>query len=128
MNTRFLKTACLLGMLGAFSFAANAQSPVAKATVPFEFAAAGAMLPPGEYTVDAPDFTGVLVIHGTAGSSIALLTMSSEMAPPSNTAKLLFERRDGMAYLAGVEWPNRSVRLASPFMHVVKGPATAALH
>jgi hypothetical protein len=127
MNTRFLKTACLLGMLGAFSLSANAQSAVAKATVPFEFAAGGAMLPPGEYTVDIPDFTGVLVIHGTAGGSIALLTVSSEMAPPSNTAKLLFERRDGMAYLAGVEYPNRSVRLASPFMHVVKGAATAAL-
>ena len=54
--------------------------------------------------------------------------MSSEMAPPSNTAKLIFERRDGMAYLAGVEWPNRSVRLASPFMHVAKGAPTAALH
>lgn len=127
MNTRFLKTAGLLGMLGAFSLAANAQSPVARATVPFEFAAAGAMLPPGEYTVDAPDFTGVLVIHGTGGGSIALLTVASETATPSNTAKLIFERRDGMAYLAGVEWPNRSVRLTSPFVHVVKGAATAAL-
>jgi len=127
MNTRFLKTACLLGVLGAFSLAANAQSAVARATVPFEFAAAGAMLPPGEYTVDIPDFTGVLLIHGPAGSSIAFLTVTSETAPPSNTSKLIFERRDGMAYLAGVEWPNKSVRLASPFMHVVKGAATAAL-
>jgi hypothetical protein len=127
MNTRFLKIAGLLGLLGAFSFAANAQSAVAKATVPFEFAAGGAMLPPGEYTVDIPDFTGVLVIHGTAGSSIAFLTVTSENAPPSNTTKLIFERRDGVAYLAGVEYPNKSVRLMSPFMHVVKGAATAAL-
>ena len=58
MNTRFLKTACLLGILGAFSLAADAQSAVAKASVPFEFAAAGAMLPPGEYTVEAPDLYG----------------------------------------------------------------------
>ena len=48
MNTRFLKTAFLTAALGVFALAANAQSTVARATVPFEFAASGAMMPAGE--------------------------------------------------------------------------------
>ena len=127
MKARFLNIACLLGALGVFTLAANAQSAVANASVPFEFAAGGAMMPPGEYTIDVP-VSGVIVLHGDAGNSVALLTVSSEMPAPSATAKLLFERRGGMAFLAGVEWPNQSVRLASPFMHIAKGAATAVLH
>jgi len=126
MNTRFLNIACLLGALGVFALAADAQS-VAQATVPFEFAAGGAMLPAGDYAVEVP-VSGVIVIHGSAGNSVTLLTIGSGLATSSSTAHLLFERRGGMAYLAGVEWPNQSVRLASPFMHVVKGPSTASLH
>jgi hypothetical protein len=126
MNTRILNIALLVSALGAFALAANAQSAVAKATVPFEFAAGGAMLPPGEYTVDVP-VSGVMVLHGSAGSSVALLTIPSGAVSLSNTAKLLFERRDGRAFLSGVDWPNQSVLLASPFMRVVKGAASAAL-
>jgi hypothetical protein len=128
MHTRFVKLACLLATLGVFTLAADAQSAVAKASVPFEFAAGGAMMPAGEYTVEAPDFSGVIVLHGTAGNSVVLMTFASETQPPSSTAKLLFERRDGMAFLAAVEWPNQSVRLASPFKYVAKVAATAALH
>jgi hypothetical protein len=126
MNTRFLNIAFLVTVLGAFGLAANAQSPVAKASVPFEFAAGGAMLPPGEYTVDVPA-SGVIVLHGSAGNSVALLTIGSGLATSSSTSKLLFERRDGMAFLSGVDFPNESVRLASPFMRVVKGAASASL-
>jgi hypothetical protein len=126
MNTRFLNIACLLGALGVFALTADAQSAVATATVPFEFAAGGAMMPPGEYTVDVP-VSGVIVLHGSEGNSVALLTISSGLVTPSNTAKLLFERRGGMAFLSGVDWPNQSVRMASPFMRVVKGAASASL-
>jgi hypothetical protein len=126
MNTRFLNIACLLGALGVFALAADAQSAVAKATVPFEFAAGGAMLPPGEYTVDVP-VSGAIVLHGSTGNSVVLLTFSADLAPLSSTAKLLFERRDGMTFLSGVEWPNQSVRLTSPFMRIVRGAASASL-
>ena len=78
MNTRFLNIACLLGALGVFSLAANAQTPIARASVPFEFAAGGAMMPPGDYTLDIPDFSGVIVLHGPAGNSVALLTMATD--------------------------------------------------
>jgi hypothetical protein len=127
MKARFLNIACLVGALGVFTLAVNAQSPVAKASVPFEFAAGGAMMPPGEYTIDVP-VSGVMVLHGDAGKSVALFTVSADAPAPSAKAKLVFERRDGMAFLAGVEWPDQSVRLASPFTHVAKGAATAILH
>jgi hypothetical protein len=126
MNTRFLYIACLLGALGVLACAADAQSPVAKATVPFEFAAGGAMLPAGEYAVDVP-ISGVLVLHGSTGNSVTLLTIGSGLTTYSSTAQIVFERRGGMAYLAGVDWPNQSVRLASPFVPVVKGAASASL-
>jgi hypothetical protein len=127
MNTRFLHIAFLAGALGVFALAASAQSPIAKASVPFEFAAGGAMMPPGEYTFEAPDFAGVIFLHGSSGNSVALLTVPSGLVTPSGTAKLYFERRDGMAFLAGVDWPTQSVRLASPFMRVPKGAASASL-
>jgi hypothetical protein len=127
MKAQFLNIACFLGALGVFTLAANAQSPLAKASVPFVFAAGGAMMPPGEYTIDIP-VSGVMVLHGDAGNSVALLTVSVDMPAPSAKAKLVFERRDGIAFLAGAEWPDQSVRLASPFMHVTKGAATAVLH
>jgi hypothetical protein len=126
MKTRFLNIACLLGALGVFAAAAGAQSPVAKATVPFEFAAGGAMMAPGDYTVDVP-VPGVMVLHGSTGNSVALLTISSGLATTSGTATLVFERRDGVAFFSGVDWPAQSVRLSSPFMRVVKGAASASL-
>jgi len=126
MNTRFLNTAFLAGALGVFAVAANAQSPVARATVPFEFAAGGEMMPPGEYTVDVP-VSGVITLHGSSSNSVTLLTVSSGLAKPAGTASLLFERRDGMAFFAGVDAPNQSLRLAPPFMNVPKTAATASL-
>jgi hypothetical protein len=132
MHTRFLKTlslraALLMGSLGAMTLAANAQSPVAKASVPFEFAAGGAMLPAGEYTVDVPDLSGVLVLHGSAGNSVALLSTFSGTVPNTTTAKLIFERRDGMVYLSSVEWPGQTAQVMSVFKRVTKGAVAAAL-
>lgn len=132
MITRLLKTsslraALLLGGLCALTLSANAQSAIARASVPFEFAAGGAMMPAGEYTVDVPDFSGVIVLRGSAGNSVALLTTFTEAIPHSTKAKLLFERRDGMAYLSAVEWPDESARVMSPFKRVTKGAVAAAL-
>ena len=127
MNTRFLKTAFLMGALGVFALAANAQSPVARGTVPFEFAAGGAMLPAGEYSVDVPDMSGVIILRGSAGNSVALLTTFSGAILQTSVAKLIFERRDGMAYFSAVEWPNQTAKVMSVFKHVSKGAVAAAL-
>jgi hypothetical protein len=127
MNTRFLKIAGLVGALGLFALAADAQTSVAKASVPFEFAASGAMLPAGEYTVEVPDLSGVLLLHGSAGNSVALLTTFSGAVPNTSNAKFIFERRNGVAYLSSVEWPNQSATVISVFKHVTKGAVAATL-
>ena len=131
MHTRFVKTHCLraalfVGGLCALTLGANAQS-FAKANVPFEFAAGGAMMPAGDYTLDIPDLSGVLLLHGPAGNSVALLSTFSGTAPGTTTAKLVFEKRDGMAYLSSVELPGESARVISVFQHVTKGAVAAAL-
>jgi hypothetical protein len=133
MNTRFLKTlsvraALVLGGLSALSLAASAQSPTAKATVPFEFAAGGAMMPAGEYTIDVPDLSGVIFLHGAPGNSVALLTTFSGAVSATPSARLIFERRDGMVYLSSVEWPGEIAQVMSVFKHVTKGAVAAAIH
>jgi hypothetical protein len=127
LTTHSLRAALLLSSLGAFALGANAQSPIAKATVPFDFAAGGAMMPAGEYTVEVPDFSGVIVLHASAGNSVALFTTISRTASVATTAKLLFERRDGMLYFSAVEWPGESAQVMSVFKRVTKGAVAAAL-
>jgi hypothetical protein len=137
MITRFLTThtlrgALLLGGLCMLTLAANAQSTFARATVPFEFAAAGEMMPAGEYTVEVPDLSGVLVLrgvdkNGSTTTSVALLATLSGVTPSTTKAKLIFERRDGMAYLSAVEWPEQNAKVTSVFKHVTKGAVAAAL-
>jgi hypothetical protein len=138
MQIRLFKTFSIqgvlfLGSLGALALSANAQSGVAKAMVPFEFAAGGAMLPAGEYSVEIPDLTGVIVLHGlsrsgSAETSVALLTTLTGSIEPATSAKLIFERRDGMAYLSEVEWPGQSAHVVSVFKRATKGAVAAALH
>jgi hypothetical protein len=132
MNTRFLSTlslraGVLLAGLCALTLAANAQSAIARATVPFEFAAAGAMMPAGEYVFDVPDLSGVILLHGSAGNSVALLTTFSGVTSSSTSAKLIFERRDGMAYLSAMEWPDQSAKVMATFKHITQGAVAAAL-
>jgi hypothetical protein len=130
MNTRFLFThfrraVLFLGSLGVVGLAAYAQSPIVRVSVPFEFAAGGAMMPPGEYSVDVPDLSGVVVLRGPAGNSIALLTTFSPAAAGTTEAKLIFERRDGMLYLAAIESPGESAQVVSRFKHITKGAVVA---
>ena len=66
------------------------------------------MMPAGEYTVNVPDLSGVLLLHGSAGNSVALFSTFSGEIPNTTSAKLIFERRDGMVYLSAVEWPDQS--------------------
>jgi hypothetical protein len=130
MNTRFLFThfrraVLFLGSLGALGLSAQAQSPIARVNVPFEFAAGGAMMPAGEYSLDVPDLSGVVVLRGAAGNSVALLTTLSTAAAGTSEARLIFERRDGMLYLAAIESPGESAQVVSRFKHVTKGVVAA---
>ena len=132
MNIRFLTThalraALLLGSLGMLSLAANAQSSIAKANVPFEFAAGGAMMAPGQYTLEVTDLSGVILLHGEDGNSVALLSTFSGAVSDAKNAKLIFVKRNGMAYLSAVELPGQTVQVMSAFKHVTKGAVAAAL-
>jgi hypothetical protein len=132
MNIQFLKTlslraAVLFAGLSTLTLAANAQSATAKASVPFEFAAGGAMLPAGEYTVDVPDLSGIILLHGSAGNSIALLSTFSGAVSDTNTARLIFSRRNGTTYLSAVELPGQTALVMSAFKHVAKGAVATAL-
>jgi len=71
--------------------------------------------------------SGVIVLHGSAGNSVALLTTFSNAVSHTSAAKLLFERRDGMAYLSGVTWQDKNATVTSAFKHVTKGTVAAAL-
>jgi len=123
-----LRFTILAGTLGALAFAAQAQSPVAKANVPFDFAAGGAMMPAGDYTVGMGDFSGVILLHGSSGKSIALLSTFSDASPSATAARLVFEKRDGMPYLSAVEWPGETAQVMSVFKHLTKGAVAVALH
>jgi len=118
----------VLAGLCAMTFAAQAQSLIAKAKVPFEFAAGSTMMPAGEYTIEVPNVSGVILLHGDSGSSVALFTTSSSAPALSSSVNLIFERRDGMAHLAGIERPGESARVIQVYQHITKGVTTAALH
>ncbi len=128
LTTHALRAALLVGSFAALTNAANAQSPIAKISVPFEFAAGGAMMPAGEYTVDISDVSGVILLQGAPGNSVALISIPSTQFSASGKAKLIFQKRDGMAYLSTVEFPDQSVRVSAPFQRVTKGATTASLH
>jgi hypothetical protein len=85
------------------------------------------MQPPGEYTVEVADMSGVIVLRGSAGNSVALLTTFSDAVPHTTAAQLIFERRDGMAYLSAVGWQGTNVRVMSAFKQVAKAAVAAAL-
>lgn len=118
----------LLGGLCAMTFAAQAQSAIAKAKIPFDFAAGSAMMPAGEYTIEVPDLSGIMLLHGKSGNSVILFATSSSAPVETTSPKLVFERRDGMAHLAGVEWPGGSTHVVPVFERITKGTVAAALH
>lgn len=128
VKTFSFRSVLLLGGLCALTFAAQAQAPIARAKVPFDFATGRTMMPAGEYTIEAPELSGVILLHGDSGSSVLLFTTSSPAPVSTASPKLVFERRDGMAHLAGLEWPGGSTHVIPVFQRVTKGVTTAALH
>jgi hypothetical protein len=125
MNIRFLRVVWLLGSLLAFTFAANAQTSVANVHVPFEFAAGGKMLPAGDYSIESPELSGVLLIRGRAGNSVAVLATAGAPGTATSTVKLTFERRGAELYLCVLELPDETVTLVSPMISPAKATASA---
>ena len=113
MNIRSLKLIWLLGGLLALAIAGHAQSPSAIVHVPFRFVAGGKMLPAGEYTISDANISRVLLIRGSAGNSLAVMTTPMG-AGKTGKAKLSFERRGSELYLSSIELPDQSVSLSLP--------------
>ena len=111
MTSRFLKIACLLGGLLAFTVAMNAQSEVITVHVPFAFEAGGASLPAGDYRVDRAEASNLLLIHGSSGKSAAFLTMSIESASTAQTDSLVFAHQGEKLVLTGVRLPGQQSRV-----------------
>ena len=124
MTKRFARFVCLLGSIGAFAATVNAQNALANVHVPFEFAAGGKMLPAGDYMLESPDLSSVLIIRG-ASKSVALLAMTASPGTMTSTARLVFERKDGELFLSGVELPDETFHLTSPFTNLPKIAAKA---
>jgi hypothetical protein len=114
MNIRFLKLIWLLGGLLALAIAGHAQSPSATVHVPFRFVAGGKMLPAGEYTISDANISRVLLIRGSAGNSLAVMTTAIGAGTKTGKAKLSFERRGSELYLSSIEMPDQSVGLSLP--------------
>jgi hypothetical protein len=78
-------------MLAAIS--ANAQHTT-QVTVPFEFAAAGRILPPGDYRVTFNESSPVMTLRGPDLSPIVLLTAPGDRFNDERNA-LRFQRNGG---------------------------------
>ena len=121
MTVRFLKLMMLLGGLLAFTVAANAQSEVVTAHVPFAFEAGGKLLPAGDYRVDRAEGSNLLLIHGSSGNAAAFLTMATESAAAAETASLLFEREGATLVLSAVRLPGQQSRVLHAQHASIKG-------
>lgn len=119
MTNRLIKVVFVLAGLGAFTATVNAESALANVHIPFEFAAGGKMLPAGDYTLESPDMSSVLVIRGTSRSA-ALLAVTAAPTESTNKAQLVFERKNGELFLSGVELPEHSFHLTAPLLNASK--------
>jgi len=125
MTNRLMKVVCLLAGIGAFTATVNAESALANVHVPFAFAAGGKMMPAGDYTLESPDMSSVLVIRGTSRSA-ALLAVTAAPTESTTKAQLVFERKNGELFLSGVELPERSFHLTAPLLNASKITAHVA--
>src|SRR5216684_4486013 len=112
MNIRSLNLIWLLWGLLALAIAGHAQSPSATVHVPFGFVAGGKKLPAGEDTISDANIPHVLLIRGSAGKSLALMTAAIVAGTKTGKVKLSFERRGSELYLSSIEMPDQSVSLS----------------
>jgi hypothetical protein len=76
--------------------------------VPFPFVAAGKALPPGDYILQASGESGMVIVHGAAGS-VALLTRSTE-PKQADEPGVRFVSIDGQNYLDQIELTDGTAR------------------
>ena len=101
MRTQILKGASLALVLGVLALSAPAPVAAAdiRANVPFSFAVAKKVLPPGEYTVSNNDHT--LLIRGFGAGAV---TLSNKTESATATSPKLVFHRYGDEYILREVW------------------------
>ena len=103
----------------AFAAAANAQTIVAKFTLPFEVQWGKNVLPPGEYTIGLDSLANVALIRSASGKTVGF-------TPIPTTAK---SNKGGTALyvmVRGNERRVRSLNLPASGISLIYPPATSA--
>ncbi len=102
----------VMGMCSATVARAN---DLVVAKVPFPFLVNGDRLPAGKYVVSnaGSDGTGVLTVGSADGHRVALTITTPASEPPAGsswTPKLIFDKVDGVYFLADVDYGRESGR------------------
>jgi hypothetical protein len=104
-----MKTTILFGGLLALATSMKAESTLITVNVPFEFVAGSNVMPAGNYTIQEPTAThGVLLLHGTAPNSIALVLATNAGPCDSDQAGVKFSRRGTAVVLSTIDVPGGS--------------------
>jgi len=129
MENRFAYLTLLLGIVLAMGPAAQAET--LSLHVPFEFKAAGRLMPTGDYTMEAAG--SLLRIRSTAGDvSVPILAILENSQPETNRPCASFETAGDMPALSFVNLPNgvvlRLLLLERPVMHTAPGTVLLSRH
>jgi hypothetical protein len=76
--------------------------------VPFSFTLAGQEFSAGQYKVDQSD-NGLIIVQGE-GRAVAVLSVPSDLAKPSDRSSLRFSKSESRAYLVGVQVEGEGTR------------------
>jgi hypothetical protein len=129
MKTRFAYLTFLLGVVLAMGQSARAESLWLH--VPFEFKAAGRLLPTGDYTMEAAG--SLLRIRSVAsGVSVATIAILDDSQAETGKPGASFETAGDMPALSMVNLSNgvvlRLLLLERPLMHTAPGTVLLSRH
>ncbi|OHE76269.1 MAG: hypothetical protein A2107_14540 [Verrucomicrobia bacterium GWF2_62_7] len=105
--TNWFRSTCVLSSVGLVLIlaapAAAASSALARADIPFDFLAAGKLLPAGRYTIEPAGAPSIVLIRGDGGHA-ALASIQPSFLSKDGTPQLVFDKSAGTPKLAGVRY------------------------
>ena len=104
--TNWFRSTCVLTALALvliLAAPASASSALAKADIPFDFLAAGKLMPAGRYTIELAGAPATVFIRGDRGHS-ALASIQPAFASKDGTPQLVFDKSAGTPRLVGVRY------------------------
>jgi len=104
MTLKTMRNSVVLGVIAVLTIGtAQAQSGTVSVSIPFDYFAAGKMLPAGEYTVQSGIANGVLVLWNRERNASAMLSGSFLGSNKPHDARLIFNRY-GASYFLSEIW------------------------